>query len=148
MKHNARKVTLKNGLQALVIYVPNTTVVSIEVSFRAGEFLLKPEKWETSHLMEHLMLGANWRFKTARLFQAELEKNGAYCNASTNVYDITYELECASFEADRVLQLLVEALSTPVFNDTEFKAEYGNVYEELVGRSNNHFRTLNLAPYH
>ncbi len=145
MRHTVREVVLKNGLKGLVVHVPNAPVVSIEISFRAGEFLLDRDKWETSHLMEHLMLGANTRFKSSRIFQAELEKNGAYCNASTNVYDITYELECAHFEAPRVIGLVVEALSTPVFVESEFTAEYGNVLEELEGRSNNHFRTLNLA---
>ncbi len=145
MKHTTEEVILKNGLQGLVIRIPNTSVVSIEISFRAGEFLLSREKWETAHLMEHLMLGANSSYKTSRAFQSELEKNGAYSNASTSVYDITYEIECASFEADRVIGLLVRALEKPVFNKSEFKAEFGNVSEELVGRSNNHFRALNLG---
>ena len=145
MKHTTRQVVLKNGLKGLVIHTPGTSVVSIEVSFRAGEFLLERSKWETAHLMEHLMLGANSYFKTARAFQSELEKNGAYSNASTSVYDITYELECASFEADRVIELLVRGLEQPVFKKSEFKAEFGNVSEELVGRSNNHFRALNLG---
>lgn len=145
MKHTVREVTLKNGLQGLVICTPGASVVSVEVSLRAGEFLLEKDKWETAHLMEHLMLGANTRFKTARAFQSELEKNGAYSNASTSVYDVTYELECAGFEADRVIELLVRGLEKPVFKKSEFKAEFGNVSEELVGRSNNHFRALNLG---
>jgi len=107
--------------------------------------LLTHKKWETAHLMEHLMLGANTDFKTARAFQSELEKNGAYSNASTSVYDVTYELECAAFEADRVIELLVRALEKPIFKKSEFKAEFGNVSEELEGRSNNHFRALNLG---
>ena len=73
------------------------------------------------------MLGANTSFRTARAFQSELEKNGAYSNASTSVYDVTYEIECASFEADRVLDLLVRGLENPVFKKSEFKAEFGNV---------------------
>ncbi len=145
MKHTVEEVTLKNGLQGLVIRTPGASVVSVEVSMRAGEFLLEKEKWETAHLMEHLMLGANTNFKTARAFQSELEKNGAYSNASTSVYDVTYELECAAFEADRVIELLVRGLEKPVFKKSEFKAEFGNVSEELVGRSNNHFRALNLG---
>jgi zinc protease len=145
MKHTVKEVTLKNGLQGLVISTPGASVISVEVSFRAGEFLLDRGKWETAHLMEHLMLGANAGFKTARAFQSELEKNGAYSNASTSVYDVTYELECAGFEADRVIELLVRGLEKPVFKKSEFKAEFGNVSEELVGRSNNHFRALNLG---
>ncbi len=80
----------------------------------------------------------------ARDFQAELEKNGAYSNATTGVYDITYEAECADFEWDRVLGLLLTAITKPLFLEEEFKAEFGNVQEEMAARSNNHFRRLSL----
>jgi predicted Zn-dependent peptidase len=95
--------------------------------------------------MEHVLLGANERISRARDFQAELEKNGAYSNASTGVYDITYEAECADFEWDRILDLLLVAITKPLFLRDEFKAEYGNVEEELTARANNHFRNLSLA---
>jgi predicted Zn-dependent peptidase len=95
--------------------------------------------------MEHILLGANEQFPKARLFQAEIEKNGAYSNASTGVYDITYEAECADFEWDRILELLVVSITKPLFLQDEFEAEFGNVREELTARSNNHFRHLSLA---
>ena len=145
MKHTVTEKVLKNGLKGLVIDIPDAPVVSLEIGFRAGEFLLERRKWETAHIMEHLMLGANNSYTTSRAFQAELEKNGAYSNASTSAYDITYDVECAAFEAERVIDLVVRALEKPHFLPAEFEAEFGNVAEELVGRSNNHFRTLNLA---
>src|SRR5664279_4547361 len=94
--------------------------------------------------MEHVLLGANELIPRARDFQAEIEKNGAYSNASTSVYDITYETECADFEWDRVLGLLLIAITKPLFLDEEFAAEFGNVQEEMAARSNNHFRRLSL----
>ena len=145
MKHSVQEVTLKNGLKTLVLQVPDAPVVVCEISFRAGEFLLDRNKWETAHIMEHMMLGANSQFATSRDFQAALEMNGAYSNASTSAYDITYEIESAHFDTERVLQLLTGAIQKPVFKTNEFKAEFGNVAEELEGRSNNHFRTLNIA---
>lgn len=95
--------------------------------------------------MEHVLLGANEFIPKARLFQAEFEKNGAYCNASTGSYDITYEAECADFEWDRIADLLLTAITKPLFLEEEFQAEFGNVREELTARSNNHFRHLSLA---
>src|SRR5476649_593242 len=94
--------------------------------------------------MEHVVLGANELIPKARDFQAELEKNGAYSNATTGVYDITYEAECADFEWDRVLGLLLVAITKPLFLPEEFEAEFGNVQEEMAARSNNHFRRLSL----
>jgi len=145
MKHVVTKVKLKNGAKGLFIHVPGATVMSFEINFRAGDFLTPPEKWEVAHLMEHLLLGANEQIPRARAFQAEFEKNGAYCNASTGSYDINYEAECADFEWDRIADLLLTAISKPLFLDDEFKAEFGNVREEMIGRSNNHFRHLSLA---
>lgn len=145
MKHVVEKVELANGAEGLLIDIPDASVMTFEFNFRAGEYLVDPAKWETPHIMEHVLLGANEVYPRARMFQAEFEKNGAYNNASTGVYDITYEAECAEFEWERILELMVMAISRPLFLQEEFDAEVGNVREELHGRANNHFRHLSLA---
>ena len=145
MKHTVSEITLDNGIAGLLIHVPDASVMTFECTFRAGEYLVKPEKWETAHIMEHMLLGANELIPKARAFQAEFEKNGAYSNASTGSHDIIYEAECADFEWDRVFGLLLTAITKPLFLAEEFDAEFGNVREELTARSNNHFRHLNLA---
>jgi len=145
MKHVVTEVKLKNGARGLLIHIPDASVMSVEFNFRAGEYLVDAEKWETPHLMEHILLGANQLHPKARLFQAEIEKNGAYSNASTSVYDINYEAECADFEWERIIDLMLLAIAKPLFLEEEFDAEFGNVREELTARSNNHFRHLSLA---
>ncbi len=145
MKHTVSHISLDNGAKGLLINIPDATVMTFELSFRAGDYLVQRAKWETPHLMEHVLLGANELFPRSRDFQAELEKNGAYANASTGSYDITYEAECADFEWDRILGLLIASVTKPLFLQEEFDAEFGNVREELFSRSNNHFRHLNLA---
>lgn len=133
---------MKNGARGLLVNVPGASVMGYELNFRAGEYLVPREKWEVPHLMEHVVLGANERFKKSRLFQAEFEKNGAYTNAHTSVVSVGYEAECADFEWDRILDMLLLGVSKPLFLREEFKAEYGNIRDELLARSNNHFRTL------
>ena len=116
-----------------------------EFNFRAGEYLVNRDKWEVPHLCEHVLLGANQKYPKARVFQAEFEKNGAYSNAHTSTYHITYEAECADFEWQRILELLILAVSKPSFLQSEFKAEFGNVKDERAARSNNHFLHLHAA---
>jgi predicted Zn-dependent peptidase len=145
LKHTVSELVLENGSRGLLVHVPTANVMTYEINFRAGEYLVDEKKWEVPHIMEHVLLGANERIPRARDFQAELEKNGAYSNASTSVYDINYEAECADFEWERVLDLMLAAITKPLFLREEFKAEYGNVHEELTARSNNHFRHLSLA---
>lgn len=145
MKHTVTELTLTNGAKGLLIHIPDASVMTFEYNFRAGEYLVERDKWETPHLMEHVLLGANELIPRARAFQAEFEKNGAYNNASTGAYDICYEAECADFEWDRIFGLLLTAITKPLFLEEEFTAEFGNVREELTARSNNHFRHLSLA---
>jgi predicted Zn-dependent peptidase len=144
VKHTVNEIVLKNGARGLLIHVPDASVMTFDINFRVGEYLVDPKKWEVAHLMEHVLLGANEMIPKARDFQAELEKNGAYSNATTSVYDITYEAECADFEWDRVLGLMLVAITKPLFLAEEFQAEFGNVQEEMVARANNHFRRLSL----
>ncbi|MEI7682978.1 MAG: insulinase family protein [Candidatus Saccharibacteria bacterium] len=145
MKHSVTEIKAKNGARGLLVHIPDASVMTFDFNFRAGEYLVDRRIWETPHLMEHLLLGANEMIPKARTFQAEFEKNGAYSNASTGTYDITYEAECADFEWDRILGLLLTAITKPLFLADEFQAEFGNVREELTSRSNSHFRHLSLA---
>lgn len=145
MKHTASEIKLKNGASGLLIDIADATVMDFEFNFRAGEYLVDRAKWEVPHLMEHVLLGANEYIPKARAFQAEFEKNGAANNASTGLYYITYEAECADFEWERILELMLVAITKPLFLKDEFRAEYGNVRDELMARSNNHFRTLSLT---
>lgn len=143
MKHSVEEVVLQNGSRGLLIHVPNATVMSYDFEFRAGyEYTPQDAIYETPHIMEHMVLGANEQFPNARLFNAELEKNGAYSNASTSSVSLNYVATCADFEWDRVLGLLKLAITKPLFLEEEFKAEYGNVREELTGNLNNHDRVL------
>lgn len=145
MKHSVEEIQLKNGAKGLFVHIPDATVLDVYINFRAGEYLVERDKWEAPHLMEHVLLGANDIFPRARDFQAEVEKNGAYSNASTDVYDIVYETECADFEWERVFGLLLLAIERPLFLQEEFDAEMGNVREELAARANNHYRQLGAS---
>jgi len=121
--------------------------MSYMFAFRAGYFVAPEEKWDVPHILEHMMFGANDRFSKAKYYGAEFEKNGAYHNATTSKWHVTYDSECAAFEWDRVLELQLLALAKPKFLEEEFRAEKGNVYEELTSYFNNYFRVLggNLA---
>lgn len=143
MKHSVEEVVLQNGSRGLLIHVPNATVMSYDFEFRAGyDYCTREAIYETPHIMEHMVLGANEKIPNARQFNAELEKNGAYSNASTSSASLKYVADCADFEWDRVLDLLRLAITKPLFLQDEFKAEFGNVKEELTGYLNNNGRVL------
>jgi predicted Zn-dependent peptidase len=74
MKHTVSEITLKNGARGLLVHIPDASVMTFDINFRAGEYLVPAKKWEVPHLMEHVLLGANELLPKAREFQAELEK--------------------------------------------------------------------------
>lgn len=145
MKHTVELVTLKNGAKGLLINVPDASVTSFDFNFRAGDYLSPKNKWDTAHIMEHMVLGANKRYQSSTEFSRVFEQNGAYSNASTGTYHMSYVAECADFETQRILDLLCLSVEAPLFLESEFKAEKANVREELKSRRNNHGHELSLA---
>jgi predicted Zn-dependent peptidase len=144
MKHKVEVVTLPNGAKGLLIDVPDATVMNFDFNFRAGDYLSPAGKWDVAHILEHMVQGANKRFEKSSDFSKEFCRNGAYYNASTGTYDMSYEAECADFEAERILDLFCLTIEAPLLLKSEFLAEKSNIKEELKGLSNNHFWSLSL----
>lgn len=143
MKHSVEEVVLQNGSRGLLIHVPNATVMSFDFEFRAGDdYCLSKEIYETAHIMEHMVLGANQQYPNGQQFNAELEKNGASYNAMTTPASLKYTVNCADFEWDRIFELLRLAITKPLFLQEEFNAESGNVKEEMTGYLSSNFRVL------
>ncbi len=143
MQHDVIEVVLKSGAKGLLLNVPSASAVGFLFNFRAGDrYVSSRNKTETAHLMEHMVLGANQHIRSARGFTAELQKNGAYANASTGRVQMTYDALCPVFEWERVFGLLQDAITAPLFTEEEFIAESGNVKEEFRDHMNNHSRAL------
>lgn len=99
-----------------MIDVPDATVMSFQVQFRAGNrYVLNKDIYETAHIMEHMAFGANEKFRSEHNYEQEFTKNGAYHNAYTSDYSMVYEAICADFEWDRILELQRLAITTPRF---------------------------------
>lgn len=145
MQHDTEEIVLENGVRGLLVNVPGAKVMSYDFNVRAGYYLAPDGKWEVPHVMEHLLCGANEEYKKSRYFDAEVKKNGAYTNAYTSTYNVGYVGECANFEWDRMLDLLMLSISKPLFLEEEFTAEMGNVKEELTGYLSNYFRQLGVG---
>ncbi len=144
MEHSVKEIKLKNGVAGLIIDVPNANVTSFDIIFRAGDYLSPDGKTDTAHVLEHLVLGANKKYPSSREFNKEFTKYGAYNNAYTGDYHMGYEAECEAGETERILDLLCVAIESPLFTEKEFKAEIGNVREELKMRRNNDDVELSL----
>ena len=73
MRHTVTEVELNNGAKGLLVHIPNASVMTFDINFRAGEYLVEPDKWEVPHLMEHVVLGANELVPRARFGETRLD---------------------------------------------------------------------------
>ncbi len=148
IKHKVHELILKNGAKGLLIDVPDTTVASFEVCFRAGnEYVMRPERQQTAHLMEHMAFGSNKDFGDPETFSQEITKNGARYNAVTWDRDMAYYIDCALMEWERILDVLELTVVEPVYKKNILESEKGNAREELTGDLNNYARLLNQRVY-
>jgi predicted Zn-dependent peptidase len=143
LKHTVREVKLSSGAKGLIVCVPDSTVVSYTIHFRAGnDYAKRPEIHQVAHLMEHMAFGPNKEFATMEAFSQEFSRNGAYSNASTFDTNMNYYADCAQFEWERILRLQQLAITQPTFLPDILTAEKGNVREELTGQAHNNPRVM------
>ncbi len=143
LKHSIKEVSLQTGAKGLIVNVPDSTVMSYVIHFRAGnDYVEDRAKHQTAHLMEHMAFGPNSEFATMEAFSQEFSRNGAYSNASTFDTNMHYYADCAQFEWDRILKLQQLAITGPKFLPNILEAEKGNVREELTGQLHNNGRQL------
>lgn len=143
LKHSVEEIQLKNGAKGLLIDIPDSTVVAYDVHFRAGNYYAPSlEVQQTAHLLEHMVFGSTKSYPSIEAFSQEFTKNGAYNNASTWQYNMSYFADCAVLEWDRILDLQRQAITEPSFTQKLLIAEKGNVTEELTGNASKHGRLL------
>lgn len=138
MKHNVTEHHVAGGASGLVIDVPGSDVVSLQVRFNSGYQFADHALYEVPHVMEHLLATATKKHPGPNEFYIEAQKNGAYVNATTGVDANGYVYECADFELDRIVDLVEEQLTQPLFAAKALKAELGNVREELTRNTTQH----------
>lgn len=143
LRHTITEVQLKNGARGLLVDVPDTTVVSYDFGFRAGNNYVKdPTIQQTAHILEHLAFGANANYESAETFSQVFSKNGASSNATTWDTTVLYYGTSAAMEWDRILDLWQLSIAQPIFTEKALQTEKGNVREELEGQVSNHGRVL------
>jgi predicted Zn-dependent peptidase len=114
-----------------MINVPGSQVIDLEVRFNSGYVFGSRSRYETPHVLEHLLATTSAKYPKANQFMIEASKNGAYVNAYTTARANGYTYEMADFELERMLDLIEEQLARPLFTREHLTAELGNVREEL-----------------
>jgi predicted Zn-dependent peptidase len=138
MKHTVTEHTVAGGGQGLVVHVPDVDVVNLQIRFNSGYQFADRQHYEVPHVMEHLLASVTKGHPGPNEWNIEVQKNGAYVNASTSIDVNGYIFEFADFELERILGLVEEQITAPLFAPEALAAELGNVREELSRNTTQH----------
>ena len=137
-----------NGLDGLLIDIPNSSLVGLDISFGAGRYFCPPTKPELAHLLEHVVLMANEQYPSSAEFNRAIESDGADANASVWRFRLDYSLDIPDLGRSVVvdkLGIFTEALASPLFVESEIESEIEVVAEELTGYLNDPMLVLSFS---
>jgi predicted Zn-dependent peptidase len=143
ISHSIEKVTLSNGAKGLLVHVPAATVTAYALHFKSGpDKATRAYPFQIAHTLEHITEAGpdDPRFPKKAEYLQELQKNGAWRNAYTGEYGISYVGDCVPDELLRILSLRLRAAEKPKLTAGNLKSESGNVMEEMRQRVADYIR--------
>jgi zinc protease len=134
-------VTLKNGLQVIVIENRSVPLVTVEMAVKNGAWTEPPEYNGLSHLYEHMFFKSNAKSK-AEGYHDQAAELGMLSNAQTQYEVVNYYTTTIRTGTREALRLLNDAIRYPLFDEQEFKQEIEVVLDELNRHASNPYYYL------
>src|SRR5690606_38936569 len=123
------QIRLENGLNTLFINSPGSTAASVQIWFRAGSALEVKEDQGIAHFLEHMFFkGTNTRPGAA--IAHEVESFGGEINAFTSFDYTCYYINTPANYLNNTIEILLDMVSNPLFDESELIPERGVVFEE------------------
>ena len=141
----ATKFALSSGLEGLLINVPDSRSMMMEIVFRAGYYFCPKDKPDLAHFLEHLVCKANEDYPSQAEFSRSISAKGGQRNASTGTCDVRYFFLAPDLDWSRLFDLMLTAISKPLFLPGEFESEREVVRQEHKKRQDNRQLRISLA---
>jgi predicted Zn-dependent peptidase len=112
--------------------MPHTRSVTVSAYVGAGSRYERPDEAGTSHFVEHILFKGTERRPTAREISEEVDNVGGILNGGTDREYTTYYIKVARPHFAMSLDLLVDLMRNPLFEEEEFEKERKVIIEELA----------------
>jgi len=130
------ETVLPNGLRVVLRPVDANPVICTAVLVRAG-VAWEPENMSgASHFLEHLLFNGT-ESRTQEALYADVDRIGAYNNATTRADHTLYLLLAPGEHLDRALEIQSDMLLHSILPPDKFEKEKGIVLEEMGRDANN-----------
>jgi zinc protease len=128
---NARLERLDNGLEVLLLHLPDSPMTGMNLLVKAGS---AREDFHTSgmtHMLEHLLFNGTTQLDQAALYAAA-DRIGAYNNANTGRFYTNFMMLAPTAELSRAMDLQAQMIFHSTLPPEKFEKERGIVLEELA----------------
>jgi zinc protease len=123
--------TLANGLEVVVVEVPSSPLVTVEVAVRNGSMTEPPDFNGISHLYEHMFFKPNEALPDPEAFNAKVRSLGMLSNATTDTEHVNYFVTTTADHVVEAMAFLRDAAVTPRFDKEELAKERLVVAQEF-----------------
>ncbi len=131
-------MTLKNGLQVIVIENTAVPLVTVEIAVKNGAWTEPPEYNGLSHLYEHMFFKSNERSR-AEGYNDKAAELGMLSNAQTQHEVVNYYTTTIRQGTREALKIMRDSIRYPVFDKSELDQEIQVVLDELNQHRSNPF---------
>jgi zinc protease len=136
-----KKITLKNGMDVIVIENAAVPLVTVEIAVKNGAYTEPPEYNGLSHLYEHMFFKSNERSK-ADGYHDRAADLGMLSNAQTQYEVVNYYTTTIKTGLGEAMTLMRDAIRYPVFDKQELDQEIQVVLDELNQHRSNPYYYL------
>ncbi|MDI9325435.1 MAG: pitrilysin family protein [Alphaproteobacteria bacterium] len=123
--------TLSNGVRCVSTYVPNSSLIKIQVGVCIGSNHEENGEEGLAHFFEHMCFKGTEMFKTPQALISHMENNGIIANAYTSLEATTYYLEGLVEKKEIIFSTSADILLNSTFPEEEVKKEAQVVIQEL-----------------
>lgn len=121
---------LENGLNTLFINSPGSKASSVQIWFRAGSALETSKDFGIAHFLEHMFFKGTQKRPGAKIAR-EVESFGGEINAFTSFDYTCYYINTPSTHIKKTIEILMDMVSNPLFDQKELVPERNVVHEEF-----------------
>ncbi|MFL5623700.1 MAG: M16 family metallopeptidase [Gemmatimonadaceae bacterium] len=114
---------LPNGLEVIVVENHGVPLATIEIDVKNGSFTQSPEYEGLAHMYEHMFFRANSKYPEPNQFWDRASDLGAVFNGTTREEVVNYYMTVPAEKLADGVELLANALRSPLFRRDELERE-------------------------
>lgn len=109
------RIILPNGVTVIICPIPTVQSLFMRVDYKNGPMFEEKKDYGVSHFLEHYIHQGNEVYPKEKEFITELEKDGIYENATTNLFGTTFLIKTPISKAEKAVDMLYAMLTKPIF---------------------------------